>query len=114
MSRPKGGTNKYWTADEKLKIVNMVLIEHKSYSQIEKLTGVSIGQAATWVKKYKDNGYKGLVNKRKPGNPISKYQRKKNLTDVEQLEYENMLLRIENERLKKGYCEKDVLSAKEK
>ena len=28
---------------------------------------------------------------------------KKNLTDIEKLKYENMKLRIENERLKKGY-----------
>lgn len=41
----------------------------------------------------------GLINKTKPGNPLSKYQ-KKNLTKEEQLEYENMKLRIENEMLK--------------
>ena len=29
--------------------------------------------------------------------------RKKELTDIEKLQYENMKLRIENERLKKGY-----------
>lgn len=28
---------------------------------------------------------------------------KKELTDIEKLQYENMKLRIENERLKKGY-----------
>ena len=28
---------------------------------------------------------------------------KKQLSDIEKLEYENMKLRIENERLKKGY-----------
>ena len=38
----------------------------------------------------------------------------KELTKIEQLEYENMLLRIENERLKKGYTEEDVLLALEK
>ena len=47
-----------------------------------------------------------LENKKKPGNPLSKYSRKKNLTDLENLEYENMRLRIENERLKKGYMMK--------
>ena len=31
---------------------------------------------------------------------------KKNLTDIEKLELENMKLRIENERLKKGYLVK--------
>ena len=44
---------------------------------------------------------------RPKGNPLCKYSNKKNLTDMEKLEYENMKLRIENERLKKGYLVKD-------
>lgn len=56
-----------------------------------------------WVKTYIENGQEALENKKKPGNPLSKYLRKKNLTDIEKLQYENMKLRIENERLKKGY-----------
>ena len=55
-----------------------------------------------WIKKYLEQGESALENKKKPGNPLSKYSRKKNLTDLEKLEYENMRLRIENERLKKG------------
>ena len=55
-----------------------------------------------WIKKYLEQGESALENKKKPGNPLSKYSRKKNLTDLEKLEYENMKLRIENERLKKG------------
>ena len=35
-----------------------------------------------------------------------KYSSKKNLTDIEKLQYENMKLRIENERLKNGYLVK--------
>lgn len=35
-----------------------------------------------------------------------KYSRRKELSDLEKLEYENMRLRIENERLKKGYMMK--------
>ena len=35
-----------------------------------------------------------------------KYSKRKNLNDMEKLEYENMKLRIENERLKKGYLVK--------
>ena len=48
----------------------------------------------------------GLKNKRKPGNPLAKYSSRKKLTEIEQLQYENMKLRIENERLKKGYLVK--------
>ena len=56
-----------------------------------------------WVKDYEE---KGLENQKKPGNLLCKYSNKKNLTDIEKLEYENMKLRIENERLKKGYLVK--------
>lgn len=46
---------------------------------------------------------KGLENKKKPGNPMSSLMNRKNLSDMEKLELENIKLRIENERLKKGY-----------
>ena len=59
-----------------------------------------------WLRKYEKEGIDGLENKKKPGNPLSKYSKKKNLTKEEQLEYENMKLRIENELLKKGYLMK--------
>lgn len=59
-----------------------------------------------WVKKYVEQGEESLENKRKPGNPLTKYSRRKELSDLEKLEYENMRLRIENERLKKGYMMK--------
>ena len=42
-----------------------------------------------------------------------KYSRRKSLTSLEKLEYENMKLRIENERLKKGYMVKGVGANKE-
>ena len=51
-------------------------------------------------------GMKGLKNKKKPGNPLAKYSIKRILSKEEQLEYENMKLRIENELLKKGYLMK--------
>ena len=63
------------------------------------------------LKKYLEQGEIGLENKKKPGNPLIKYSRRKELTQIEQLEYENMKLRIENERLKKGYILKGDGSA---
>lgn len=106
MGRPKGGTNKYWSADEKYKIIQPIIEFEKSSSQVTRETGISNGMLSTWIKKYKDNGIEGLVPKKKPGNPLSKYSGRKNLTEMEQLQYENMKLRIENERLKKGYLVK--------
>lgn len=106
MGRPKGGTNKYWTADEKYNAIKPIIEFEKSSSQVTKETGISNGMLSVWIKKYNENGINGLESKKKPGNPLSKYSSRKNLTETEQLQYENMKLRIENERLKKGYLVK--------
>jgi len=103
---PKGGTNKYWTAKEKYEVIKPIIEFEKSSSQVTKDTGINNGMLSVWVKRYNENGMKGLENKKKPGNPMSKYSNKKNLTELEQLQYENMKLRIQNERLKKGYLVK--------
>lgn len=106
MGRPKGGTNKYWTVEEKYEVIKPIINFEKSSSQVTKETGINNGMLSTWVKKYNENGLDGLKNKRKPGNPMSSLMNRKNLTDIEKLELENMKLRIENERLKKGYLVK--------
>ena len=60
-----------------------------------------------WIIKYNQDGEDSLINKKKPGNPMLKYYVTKNFKSrEEELEYENMRLRIENERLKKGYLVK--------
>ena len=106
MGRPKGGTNRYWSKEEKLKIINKVLIDGISARQVGINENISDGMICRWIKTYLEQGESALENKKKPGNPLSKYSRRKNLTEVEKLEYENMKLRIENELLKKGYLMK--------
>ena len=106
MGRKKGEKNKYRTAEEKYKIIEPALNFEKSTWDITRETGLSNGMINNWIKKYRENGYEGLINKKKPGNPLSKYSNKKNLSEMEKLQYENMKLRIENERLKKGYLVK--------
>ena len=106
MGRPKGGKNKYWTKEEKLRIVKKITEEGLSSKQVAKEKNIDSGMIRKWVRKYLEEGENSLENKKKPGNPLAKYSNKKNLTDIEKLEYENMKLRIENERLKKGYIVK--------
>ena len=103
IGRPKGGTNRYWSKEDKLKLVKEVIDEHKSTSEVSSRENISNGMFNRWIKNYLEYGEKGLINKKKPGNPLAKYSNKKNLSDLEKLQYENMKLRIENERLKKGY-----------
>ncbi len=106
MGRNKGGKNKTHTKEEKLKYVKMMIDEGYSAKRIEKEYGISHSLTDVWKRKYLKFGDDSLENQKKPGNPLCKYQNKKNLTREEQLEYENMKLRIENELLKKGYLMK--------
>jgi transposase-like protein len=111
MGRPKGKTNKsnkYWTKEEKLRIVKRVVSQEDSLSIISKEEKINPGQAHVWVKKYLELGEEGLINQKKPGTPYKGLNLKKKLTDLEQLQYENMKLRVENERLKKGYMVEGV------
>ena len=105
--RPSGGKNKYWSAEEKYNVIKPIINFEKSSGQVTKETGISNGMLSKWVNNYKNLGLKGLENKRKPGNPMAKYYVTKHFKSrEEELEYENMRLRIENERLKKGYLVK--------
>lgn len=106
MPRIRKEPNRYWSKEEKLRIINRALIDGLSTHKVAKDEDISSGMLRSWIKKYLEQGEESLENKRKPGNPLVKYSRRKELSDLEKLEYENMKLRIENERLKKGYMMK--------
>ena len=108
MGRPKGISTpkRTWSKNEKLNAVKRVLDNHETAEDVRKELDINSGLLHSWIKRYLEEGEKGLENKIKPGNPLSKYQQRKELTEIEKLEYENMKLRIENERLKKGYMMK--------
>ena len=48
-----------------------------------------------WKTQYLAGGEEALENKKKPGNPLTKYERKKELTREEELEYQVELLKRE-------------------
>ena len=113
MGRPIGTKNNMRTPEQKEKIV------------IEKLNGATDKQLCSkynisrstifeWLKNYRENGIKGLDSRTgkcaKPGNRGRPQNTK---TREEELERENLKLRIEIERLKKGYCVKGVGPRKE-
>ena len=98
---------KQWTAEEKLEIIKPYITMEKSSHKIGKEKEINNSMMVRWAKEYKESGLEGLKPKKKPGNSLAKYSNKKNLTKEEQLEYENMKLRIENEMLKKGFLMKE-------
>ena len=106
MGRPKGGKNNYHSQEEKIRIVKEMIEQNLSQWQASRKYGINQSILGRWRKDYLENGEKSLINKKKPGNPLCQYSNKKNLTETEKLQYEIMKLRIENERLKKGYLMK--------
>ena len=114
MGRPKGGTNQKYTAQEKYNMIKEVVAGTLSIRDAAKKYNVGKTNIFSWATKYQENGMDGLRNSRKPGNPLAKYSRRKEFDEIERLEYENMKLRIENERLKKGYTSKEADLAKQK
>ena len=103
MSRTKGGTNRYWAKEEKIRIIRRVIENCESTVKVSTCENISNGMLNNWLKKYYEFGEDGLENSRKKPCLLKHYAKSKNLSDLEKLEYENLKLRIENERLKKGY-----------
>lgn len=104
----------FYTAEEKFEYLKLIMEGKYSQKEIARQNNMSAGMLSNWMKAYREGGIEALENKRKPGNPLVKYQRRKKLTPMEKLEYENMKLRIENERLKKGYTKEEVVHIKNK
>lgn len=98
MGRPKGGTNVSHSKEEKLALV-LRNLSGETTASLGRETGIYHAQIHKWTRQYLEGGEDALVNKRKPGNPLAKYHRKKELTPIEQLEYKVALL--ERELLKK-------------
>ena len=93
--------------------------KHPSYRKTADKYGIAYGRFSIWIKQYREHGIDGLRSKtgktKHPGkgNPFSSLQNKKNKTREEELELENLKLKVENARLKKGYLVKGVGSKKE-
>ena len=93
--------NKEWTAEQKYELVAQVLAG-RSIKETACSSGINSGQLYQWVKRYKIEGYQGLVTQRK-GQPPKEPQMKKKIVPAELTpsEREEMIrLRAENERLR--------------
>ncbi len=106
MGRPKGGKNRIWTKEEKLRIVRRYLDEGIGQGPLAKQEGISNGLINTWIKKYLTDGDIGLENKRKTGNPFAALSTSKSLNELDRLKLVIAKQEIEIERLKKGYLVK--------
>ena len=78
--------------EEKLAIVKEVLTGKPIRAWEPEIRNEQVRQ---WVKKYQAEGEAGLEPKKRPGNPLSRYERRKELTYTEQLLYQIELLKRE-------------------
>ena len=114
MARPKGGKNRKWTNEERLKYVLMCEEEHIPVRTIVREEGISRGTLREWIRRYR-SGVEEALNPEKlhPGNHFSALHTSKSLSENERLILLVEKLQIENERLKKGYTVKGVGADKE-
>ena len=111
MGRPKGGKNRKWSVEEKLRIINRHLEEHLSMSQVAKEEGISSGMLSQWISKYLEGGEEAL--KSRQGNPYAALSTSNNLSEEERLRLIVAKQEVEIARLKKGYFVKGVGAEKE-
>ena len=95
--------NKYWTPEEKLKLVSQV-ITGKSCKSVAFNAGINDGQLYQWVRKYKIYGYNGLIPKQKGRKPKGANMKKigtRKPPKPNESEYEELIrLRAENAYMK--------------
>ena len=117
MGRPSGTKNIMRSPEEKENIVQEAF-ENGPNVTFQKY-GISEGLLHRWISKYRKDGIDGLRSKTgraktpRKGNPYSGLRNKKSRTREEELEIENLKLKVEVARLKKGYQVKGVGSKKE-
>lgn len=104
MGRPKGGKNRTYSKEFKVSVVKEI-IGGKSVREISRMHGINKSVVQRWVHEYDEGGEAGLTPKRKSGNPLAMYQKRKDLSEVEQLRYELVLAHMEIARLKKAQFE---------
>ena len=89
-----------WTANQKSEVLKYMSENQLSFRETGVRLGIRHSTILQWERKYLENGISGLEDKkkgRKPRTPKPKLP----MTRLEELEEENLNLRIENEYLKK-------------
>ena len=93
--------DKNWTPEEKMELISKVLAGNSNQS-VALEAGISSGMLYQWVRKYKTEGYNGLVNMKK-GRPCKGHSMRKetNPRPLKESEREELIrLRAENEYIK--------------
>ena len=113
MAGKKGMSHTHYSLEFKLEIVNKVLQQHQSSRQIAYEIGIDDSLIRRWVRAYNKDGVEGLKEKHShKGNRFAALHTSKSLSKEDRLELTIEKLKVENERLKKGYIVKGVGASK--
>lgn len=96
------GYNKTWSPEDKYELVAQVLAGN-SLASVAIVAGISNGQLSNWVRKYRELGYNGLVDKKKGrrGSKPEMSEKSINPKPLNESEREELIrLREENEYMK--------------
>jgi len=93
------GSYQYLSAKQKEEVLSYMHENHLSFTETGVRLGINNSAIWKWEKKYLENGIDGLENKKSRKPRVQKPKPPK--TRLEELEEENLNLRIENEYLKK-------------
>ena len=108
--------NKKYDAELKINCIREVLVKHRSQREVAREYDIAPWNIRSWIRKYEEYGEQYFYEEHRGkgcGNPFAALHTSKSLSREERLELENLKLRIENERLKKGYIVKGVGANKE-
>jgi transposase len=89
-----------WTSNQKYEVLKYMEDNQLSFLETGVLLGIRPATIWQWEKRYLENGIEGLEDKKK-GRKSRVQKPKPQKTRLEELEEENLNLRIENEYLKK-------------
>lgn len=93
-----------WSSEDKLTLVSQVL-SGNSLCSVACSAGINSGMLCQWVRRYREKGYNGLINKPKGRKPRKPSMKKKininNPRPIKESEYEELIrLRAENDYIK--------------
>ena len=109
MGRTKGGHNRQWSSEERIKYVLMCEEDNIPVRQVARDYDIPYGTLDGWVRRYRTGGIDSLnPHKLRPGNRFAALHTSQSLSEEDRLRLLVEKLEIENERLKKGYIVKGV------
>lgn len=75
MGRSKGGKNKRWTKDEKLRILHRYFNDHIGQKVLAREERISRGMLWRWIQKYRLEGEAGFEYRKNPATNFQLYTR---------------------------------------